>query len=107
MWYAGWNCTSYVARKRPDVGKALREEGGWDAHRWWSQAAKAWLKTGKKPAIWAVGVQYKTKWRYYGHVGIVVSFTKDEVCMNNANVEWRSVVSKNCFDIDTFSSFIY
>lgn len=107
LWFANGNCTSFVARKRPDVGKAIRAAGGGHAKKWLSQAVKAKLSTGKKPVVGAVGVQWSAYGNGYGHVGIVTSFDDDEVCMNNANVNGYGVVSQNCFPRSSFLWFIY
>lgn len=105
--FASLNCTSYVARKKPAIAKAIRKAWWWHGGARGRQAAKAWLSVGKEPVVWSIWVQYATRSNRYGHVGIVTSFSKTEVCMNNANVEWLWVVSQNCFPRSTFSSFIY
>ena len=72
-----------------------------------SQANRAGLDTGKKPAIGAVAVQGSAYGRGYGHVGIVISFDDSEVCMNNANVNGYGVVSQNCFPRSSVAGYIY
>lgn len=106
LWFAAWNCTAYVARKKPAIAKAIREEWWWHAKRRYSQASEAWLKVGKKPTIWSIWVMW-TRYGWYGHVGIVSSVSDDEVCMNNANVRGRWIVSQDCFPMKDFIWFIY
>lgn len=104
--FAAGNCTSYVAKKKPDIAKAIRAEGGWHAKYRYSQASKAGLSVGKTPAVWSVWVM-GTTYGYYGHVWVVVSVDDDEVCMNNANVRWWWVVSQDCFPRKAFIGYIY
>ena len=104
--FAAGNCTAYVAKKLPTIGKAIRAEGGGHAKTWYSQASKAGLSVGKTPSVGAVGVMGST-YGYYGHVGIVTSVSEKQVCMNNANVRGRGVVSEDCFPKSAFIGYIY
>lgn len=106
LWFAAYNCTSYVARKLPGVAKAIRAEGWGHAREWYGQAIDAGLKTGKTPSVGAVGVMGTTYGRYW-HVGIVTSVGDNEVCMKNANVRWLGVVSEDCFPKKAFIGYIY
>lgn len=105
-WFAAWNCTAYVAHKKPGVAKAIREEWWWHAKKWYSQALSAWLKASRSPSIGSVWVLWSS-YGYYGHVGIVSAVSDDEVCMNNANVRWWGIVSQDCFPRKSFIWFIH
>lgn len=104
--FAAGNCTAYVAKKKPEIGKAIRAEGGGHAKTWYAQASKAGLDVGKTPTVGSVGVM-GTTYGYYGHVGIVTSVSDKQVCMNNANVRGRGVVSEDCFPRSAFIGYIY
>lgn len=103
--FAAGNCTAYVAHKKPAIAKAIRAEWWWHAKKWYAQAINAWLSVSKKPSVWSVWV-LGTTYGYYGHVWVVSSVSDDEVCMNNANVRGRWVVSQDCFPRSSFIGFI-
>lgn len=100
-----WQCTAYVAMVRWDIAKQIRAVGGWNARYWYSRAQEAWLSTSKSPSIWSIwvlGSYYSSAW----HVGVVISFDDDEVCMKSMNVRWRYIVSEDCFPRNVFIWYI-
>lgn len=48
-----------------------------------------------------------TAYGVYGHVGIVTSASKTEVCLKNANVRGRGVISEDCFPQKAVIGYIY
>ncbi len=102
-WFAPGNCTWYVAQNKTVNWR-------WNAKQWLKNARAAGAKTGLKPAIGAI-VQFSGRGynRYYGHVGIVVDYTDDDIIVKDMNYRalYEVTIRKVPRNDETIDGYIY
>jgi len=101
--FAAGNCTWYVAQNKNVTWRG-------NAKQWIKNARAAGAKTGQKPAIGAI-VQFSGRGynRYYGHVGIVVDYTDDDIIVKDMNYRalYEVTIRKVPRDDETIDGYIY
>lgn len=107
FWFVPWQCTCYAAQKRPDIFKSwqARPFGG-NAKNWYNNAKAAWFAVGTKPAIGAVAVM-PIWWWWYGHVGIVIDISGDDVLLESMNWVGPYIVNRIWIDTSRIRWYIY
>lgn len=78
---AGW-CTAYAAKVRPDVGDAVRSQGGGNAARWGSAAKAAGYRVDLKPEVGAIGGSAESR---FGHLFRIDSVNGDSITISEYN----------------------
>ena len=102
-WFAWGNCTYYVAQHKNVTWRG-------NAKQWMKNAKAQGVATGQEPAVWAIiqfsGGRYNA---YYGHVGIVVSVTDDEIIVKDMNYRALNEVTVRHVDRDdgAIDGYIY
>jgi surface antigen len=106
-WFVPWQCTCYAAQKRPDIfvpGKT-RPFGG-NARSRYNNAKAAWYSVGTTASVGAIAVM-TNGWSGYGHVGIVVDVSGNQVLIESMNYVWPYIVNRIRIDKSRIRWYIY
>ncbi len=111
-WFARWQCTDYIASRRPDIFPNSRKNRPfwWHAKDRLFNAHKAWYKIGTVPLQWSIAVFAPWKWwhKEYGHVAIVEKVWENNLIeISDMNFSKKNVVTRRIISADLPAGYIY